>query len=105
MYALYYSNFFARGMNKFGKGVVNVMTVGGRFLSYCGGKIASAMAWLSKVPLVRNLVGYIREVREDLRRKFLPMMEESECNIGGGVSGSPKFFKKISPAYRSNPIF
>ncbi|KAL3084031.1 hypothetical protein niasHT_038217 [Heterodera trifolii] len=76
VYRVYYSNTGARLMNKFGKGVVKLFSspLIGRFFKYCGGKIAWAVSKLAKMPLVRNLVGAIRKIREDLQYKFLPLL-------------------------------
>ncbi|KAL3079288.1 hypothetical protein niasHT_034702 [Heterodera trifolii] len=74
VYHVYYSNKGARFMNKFGKGIVNTMTIAGKFLKYCGGKVAWGVSKLVEMPLVRNLVGAKRKIREDLQNKFLPLL-------------------------------
>uniref|UniRef100_A0A914I1M1 Uncharacterized protein n=1 Tax=Globodera rostochiensis TaxID=31243 RepID=A0A914I1M1_GLORO len=76
VYNVYYSNFIARRMNKFGKATVDVMTVGGKFLKFCGGQIASGAALFAKLPLVRNLVGAVRKIKDKLHNNFLPLLAQ-----------------------------
>uniref|UniRef100_A0A183BTR7 GST_C_6 domain-containing protein n=1 Tax=Globodera pallida TaxID=36090 RepID=A0A183BTR7_GLOPA len=76
VYNVYYSNFIARRMNKFGKATVDIMTVGGKFLKFCGGQIASGAALFAKLPLIRNLVGAVRKIKDKLHNNFLPLLAQ-----------------------------